>query len=164
MSIPIHVSASRAIARSEQYAGDLADGQLQRLKEFAPLALRASLNVGPADVGRGRIEGRIDGVLQLECQACMAPYEWKAEVTIDLVIATTEEEESSLMRGHEALLVLDDEIRLRELVEDEVLLAVPLLRRCGACENQVPESSGPEPEQSAESKPLAALKQLKLKS
>ena len=162
MSIPVHVNVGRAVSRSERFTGDLTQEQLPRLAEFSPVHLAVSLALEPGTVGLGRLEGRIQGALQLECQKCFALYKWHAELMLDLVIVGSEEEESRLIHDCEPLLALDDQLKLQELVEDEVLLAMPLLRRCKACENR--RSADVENDVSDTTRPLAALKNLKLKS
>ena len=162
MSIPAHVSVSRAVSRGERFADTLSQAQLPRLSDFTPLDLRVTLEFASADVGAGRLAGQIEGALQLQCQLCLARYAWSCAVTVDLAVVTTEEEESRLMRDCEPLLALDDHLNLLELVEDEVLLALPLLRRCCACENK--DSAPTQADAPETTRPLAALKNLKLKS
>ena len=162
MSIPVHINVGRAVSRSERYVGDLTQQQLRRLADFSPVRLHADLAVEPGDVGLGRLNGQVEGELQLQCQACLAHYTWSPDLTIDLVIVGSEDEESRLMRDCEPLLVQDDRLMLQELVEDEVLLALPLLRRCPTCENR--QVAAVEVDEPDTSRPLAALKNLKLKS
>jgi uncharacterized protein len=164
MSIPAQVSASRALAREERFAGPLDSATLDRLAEFEPRELGADLQVR-VDAGRqGWLEGQVTGRLQLECQVCGERFPWSLRAPVRLALAMNEEEEERLMDQGEPVLVRDDHLLLHQIVEDEVLLALPMLPRCPACENARP----PEGDDAASDtvdrlRPLAALKKLKLK-
>lgn len=163
MAIPAQISASRALAREERYAGDLEPAALQRLAEFAPQALHVDLRVY-SDVGRqGWLEGQIGGRLRLECRVCSESFEWSLHAPVKLALAMSEEDEERLMDAGEPLWVRDDVIRLHEIVEDEVLLALPMMPRCAACENARPISEQPAPVAEVKPGALAALKGLSLK-
>jgi uncharacterized protein len=75
----------------------------------------------------------------------------------------SEAEERSALADAEPLLVEDDRLPLRQIVEEEVLLALPMLPRCESCENVVNQalasSQGREQEAPApRDNPFAALK------
>lgn len=164
MSIPAQVSASRALAREERYSGPLDAATLDRLAEFEPRDLSADLHVR-VDAGRqGWLEGRIEGRLHLECRVCGERFAWSLDAPVQLALAMSEEEEAQLMDQGEPVLVRDDRLPLHQIVEDEVLLALPMMPRCPACENGRPvERDDAERDPEQKPGPLAALKKLKLK-
>lgn len=164
MSIPAQVSAARALAREERYVGPLDTAALDRLAEFEPRELSADLQVR-VDAGRqGWLEGRVTGCLRLECRVCSERFTWSLEVPVHLALAMSEEEEERLMEQCEPLLVRDDRLPLHQVVEDEVLLALPMMPRCPTCENaRPPEGDDAAPDPDDRPSPLAALKKLKLK-
>lgn len=163
MSIPAQVNASRALARDERYAGSLDAATLDRLRDVAPEDLAADLRIY-RNVGRqGWIEGRITGRLSLECRICEERFAWPLDAPVKLALAMSEEEEERLMETGEPLLVRDDVLMLHEIVEDEVLLALPMMPRCPACQNARPPSDEPVAEAESKPGPLAALKGLSLK-
>lgn len=160
MSLPVQVSVARALARSERYAGTVDASSLPRLADLAPRQVRADLRIQAED-GRGWVEGRIDGCLRLECQVCNRPFDWTLAAPVKLALARDEAEEQRLMADCEPLLVQDDRLLLHEVVEDEVLLALPMMPRCAACENARPPADGPADEAGDKpASPLAALKNL----
>lgn len=163
MSIPVQISAARALARGERYAGPLDPAGLDRLRDLAPEDLRADLQVRTDPARQGWVEGRIGGLLHLDCQVCGERFGWTLDAAVKLALAMSEEEEERLMAEGEPLLVRDDRLMLHEIVEDEVLLALPMMPRCPACENARPPSDGPR-DQAERPRPLAALKSLRLKS
>ena len=162
MTIPAQISASRALARDERYAGPVDAAGLDRLADVAPTRLDAELRIWTDSSRQGWIEGRVTGELRLECRVCSEHFAWLLDAPVKLALAMSEEEEERLMAEGEPLLVRDDSLMLHEIVEDEVLLALPMMPRCPACENARPPSDEPRDEVER-SRPLAALKSLSLK-
>jgi len=134
--IPLHVKASVAVARGNTWSGALAVKDLPRLAECVANP-RGSLAVSlraVAGAGEGpALRGSIAGALGLQCQSCLETFEWPLDAVVDLRLVAAEAEEQRLLRECEPYLVHDDHLPLRELVEDEALLALPLAPRCPAC-------------------------------
>lgn len=166
MAIPHTLSASQALARAERHAGELSVAQLARIAEFAVpgaerLAVQFEFHRDPAR--QGWIEGLIRGRLRLQCRVCLADFEWPLDTRLKLAVTDSEAEEARLMEHAEPYLVVEDRVALHEIVEDEVLLAIPMMPRCPACENARPSSGESSPAPAAKSAGLAGLKDLDLK-
>lgn len=132
-SIPPSVVASKAVARRERYQGAIGARQLPRLR--AVLAddsgvLEVALELGRDGEGIGWLQGRITGTLALTCQRGLHPYDWPCAVDLRLRLVASEAEEQAVLEHDDPYLVQDDRLPLRDLVEDEVLLALPMLPRC----------------------------------
>lgn len=130
--IPLHVRASDAAAAGQSYAGQLRPKDLPRLRSALAGddgALEVSLTVSRA-AGQDHVRGRIAGALELQCLRCLGPTRWRFELAIDWRLVYSEAEEQRLLSECEPVLVEDDQLRLREWVEDEVLLALPLAPHC----------------------------------
>ncbi|MBI3171455.1 MAG: DUF177 domain-containing protein, partial [Hydrocarboniphaga effusa] len=80
--------------------------------------------------GAGWLRGKISGVLALTCQRGLHPFDWVCEVPLSLRLVFSEVEEEQLLKDCEPYLVRDDQLPLREVVEDEVLLSLPIVTRC----------------------------------
>lgn len=67
------------------------------------------------------------GRLPLECQRTLEVFE--LEVTIDqrLGLIVREEDEAALPPGFEALLIVSGELKLADVIEDELILALPVV-------------------------------------
>jgi uncharacterized protein len=130
--IPAHVSATRALASGQQFRGALPLSQLPRLA--AQVADRdGSLDVelrAEKAAGGAWLRGAIRGELTLTCQRGLHPFGWRCNLRPALRLVTSEAEEQRLLKDAEPYLVQDDRLPLRELVEDEVLLALPMMPRC----------------------------------
>lgn len=164
MGIPARIHVSSAAAQAQRYAGELPLKQLPRLVELLANAegqLQVDVQLQSQD-RHAALRGVIHGELPLLCQRCQKVFAWPLQSEIDWRLVADEATERALMQECEPLLVENDELPLREAIEDEVLLAFPLLPRCESCENEVAaqpvvEAVLPEEEPRREN-PFAALK------
>lgn len=132
-AIPLSVSASKAVARREQYAGRIPLAQLPRLKPMlADTAgeLQVRLEASKDGQGDGWVRGHVAGQLSLTCQRGLHPYTWPCDLSFELRLVDSETEEQEVLEQQDPYLVQDDRLPLRDLVEDEVLLSLPMLPRC----------------------------------
>lgn len=145
--------------------------QLQRLAssavapgEASPVAWRAR---GERRDKRGsppqvwlHIEAKV--AVMLECQRCLAPV--AAELAIERAFLFVHGEDTAAeldTDSEDDVLALTRALDLRELIEDELLLALPLVPRHGTCpEPLLPEQAELPPEDEAPH-PFAALAALK---
>jgi uncharacterized protein len=162
MGIPVKVSAAGAVAKGQSYDGEITVKMLPRLAELAqpgkePLQVRLTADDRS---GYSRLHGKVSGEMMLVCQRCDRPFAWPLEAKIDLRLVKTEQQEHDLLSDCDPYVVADDVLPLRELIEDELLLALPMLARCESCENSgyvAPETAQPEAPTRREN-PFAALK------
>lgn len=165
MPIPQKIRVSTAVVRREHYAGELALNGLPKLSGL----LVGDTGTVQVDLlackimGLPALTGVMEGMLHLECRRCDKPYQTPLRHELDLRLVSSEEEEERLMQDCEPYWVQDDELALRELLEDELLLALPMLPRCDSCENIVNGAAQAAPTQEPRREnPFAALKKLKL--
>ena len=168
MPIPQTVRASTAVAQQQAYRGSLA------VRGFERLATALASDEGELQIdlqahrmaGHAVLDGSIGGTLSLRCVRCDAAYEWPVQVDLAVRLVDSEEEEQAVLHEADPYLVQDDQLPLRELVEDELLLALPMLPRCESCENIVragaaeasPETQAPDGAGNGKENPFAALK------
>lgn len=130
--IPKQVSAQRALSGRQRFTGDLALSQLPRLAvQLADTegALQVDLTAEKDRAGSW-LRGTITGDLQLVCQRGLHPMPWTCELKPELRLVHSEADEEKYLKDSEPYLIQDDVLPLRDLVEDEVLLALPMLPRC----------------------------------
>lgn len=131
--IPASIQASKALKRRELYAGSLPLALMTRLAALladASSDLKVELEASRDADGAGWLRGDIRGLLTLTCQRGLHPYDWRCDLPVALRLVTSEAEEERLLETCEPYLVREDSLPLRELVEDEVLLALPMMPRC----------------------------------
>jgi uncharacterized protein len=131
--IPQRVKASQAISRREAFTGSVALARLPRLA--ATLAeptgeLHVELQATRDGEGQDWLHGEIRGRVPLTCQRGLHAFDWDCDVALSLALVGSEAEEQKLLKDAESYLVEDDELPLRDLVEEEVLLALPMQPRC----------------------------------
>lgn len=143
--------------------GRLAIGDLDRL---APMVKNPEGHVD-LDLQFGKqgrlplIEGRVAAQLVLECQCCLGPLEWNIDSKVRLGIVESVDAALLLPEDTEALIVEPDvEVLLADIVQDELLLAVPVIPQHDDC--HLPGET-PAPAE-ARRNPFASLADLKLKS
>lgn len=103
--------------------------------------------------------------LPLTCQRCLAPADIDVEVARDFrFVATEAQAEAEDDTSEEDVLVLSRDFDLQALVEDELLMALPLVPRHEVCPTEVKlavQDADFEAAQEAKPNPFAALAGLK---
>ncbi|MDD3762831.1 MAG: YceD family protein [Nevskiales bacterium] len=164
MGIPNEVRASAAVEQEMHFVGCLEARAMPRLQAQLAPGTDAAVDVDlrtDARAGWPRLHGTVSGELPVECRRCERSFAWPLRLTVDLRLVRSEDEERKALADADPLWVRDDRLMLRELVEDEVLLAMPMLPRCESCENAIlsaPQAS-PVDAPSERENPFAALKQ-----
>ncbi|MEK6805680.1 MAG: YceD family protein [Pseudomonadota bacterium] len=165
MTIPLKISASKAIARREHYEGSLPIAGFARLEGLLAAdrgEISAKLEAGVDEAGLPHLRVGLTGVLRLVCQRCMKPFDWGLQASVGLRLVKTEAEEVQALHECEPYLVQDDQLPLCDIVEDELLLALPMMPRCKSCENKPSKAPPKEPvTETRRENPFAALKTLK---
>jgi len=71
------------------------------------------------------VVGRIRSDLELECQSCLQGLPWSVDISCKLGVVASLQEADRLAIDCEPLLFNGEKISLNELIEDEILLALP---------------------------------------
>ena len=90
--------------------------------------LQYELRGVPEEQGRPALRLRVDGALQFVCQRCLGALEYPLHIEVSLQLAATQAEidaDPLEAEGPERI-VASREMPVRELIEDELLLAIPL--------------------------------------
>nr|WP_305907214.1 YceD family protein [Methylomarinum sp. Ch1-1]MDP4519948.1 YceD family protein [Methylomarinum sp. Ch1-1] len=108
-------------------SGTIKISEFARLSEFlADKQGDVQVEFSFAKEGRQAIiHGRIKATLALTCQTCLQEVLWPLEITVNLGVVSSLEQADRLAAEYEPLLLDAEKISLRELVEDEMLLALP---------------------------------------
>ncbi len=76
-----------------------------------------------------KVEGRIETVLELECQNCLEAVKWPINCPIKLGIVSSIDQANRLPEDYEPLMVEEGKILLKNIIEDEILLILPAFPR-----------------------------------
>lgn len=119
----------------------------------------ATLGFGRED-GREVVSGRIEGRLTLVCQRCLGGVEVPVAARVDLVRVASEAAAAEVEGAHDPFVAPTREVALAELVEDELILALPLVPMHEGDARCAPRAAPPGEDQRRES-PFAALASLR---
>ena len=171
--LPDYADPLRLCALGKVYEGRIPLAELPRL---APLLTSTEgeaafvLAFGKDDEQRPKVDVRISARLAIQCQRCLGEMIEAVKAESRLVVVSGPDEAERLPDELDPLLVEDERIVLRSLVEDELILAIPAapmhpveecqvdLRKLNAADEVVPAAEADDV--SAEN-PFAALATLK---
>lgn len=103
--------------------------------------VHVSLHFGRNAGGLTVIAGEISARLEMECQRCLSPYMQLIDRRFELVLAQSEAEAERLLAEYEVLEAGDPYVFTQDLIEDELLLSMPLIPAhadAGLCERAAP--------------------------
>jgi len=75
------------------------------------------------------VKGHLQAKLALQCQRCMEPFVYEIMSDFILGIVNTLDEASALPSHYEPAIAIEGQLALRELVEDELILNLPIIPR-----------------------------------
>ena len=124
--LPDRIDPWRFAAGGKVLEGVVALAELPRL---APLLVEgggvAFRLVFSQEDGRAVVSGVVRSRLMLRCQRCLGPIALDVDAAFALAFVAGLEEAGALPEPYEPVVVEDSRVRPLELVEDELLLAVP---------------------------------------
>jgi uncharacterized protein len=119
-------------------SGELAIGDLPRVAASGVRAaeIRYAVTGGTSAAGRGGLRIDVAGTLELECQRCLQPMPWSVDATAELELAASEAEAEAAEDDVDRV-VASGSMDVAALVEDELLLGLPMVPLHEACEPRV---------------------------
>ena len=156
------------VAARRSFEGALPIAGLRRLAEVlagTDGVAQYELDFGRDQFGTSYLDVRVQAPLELICQRTLEPFILPVTVGARLGLIRSEREESALPPGSEPLLVAEDgKLSLADVIEDELLLALPLVP-VNPDSSLPDEVVGPGPEASVTEgrtdNPFAVLRELK---
>jgi uncharacterized protein len=180
--LPVEVDPFRLVEQGRIYEGRIPVNDYPRLKEqlFEHTNKKATeddlisvaLEFTRTETGLAVIKGKITATLEMPCQRCLKAESVPFETQLEVVLVSSDVQADRLQEGYDTWLVEDQRLFLQDFIEDEILLALPLVVTHKACDaakelievlpdddNQV--DTEDEPLEQKEN-PFAVLKDLKL--
>jgi uncharacterized protein len=121
------VNAKELSARAAVLERQFDLGQLQRVAQAGGLSgtrMDARLQFGSFE-GRTTVEVRVTGRAVLACQRCLRPCDCGVDETA--LVAIVHDELDDVPEGYEPFVGLPEQLSLAALIEEQVLLALPLV-------------------------------------
>lgn len=166
--LPDTIDTATLKTTGREYHGSLSSAGMERLAESLRDRdvpdLQVTLSAGRDAGGVLCLQGEVQGVLHLTCQRCLERLVFPVQIAFRVALVHSQAEAERLSDGYEPLLVEADRLVVRDVIEDELLLAVPGFPLHTAAEPCVlPEYREGKIEVAAEAKPnpFAALASLK---
>ncbi len=110
-------------------------GRLRNALSTDAGTMRYELLGVPQEQGRPALRLNLDGALQLVCQRCLGALEFPLHIEVSLRLAATQAEVDAqpLESGGRESIVAGRKMQVHALVEDEMLLAIPMVPRHQDC-------------------------------
>lgn len=129
MPLPESVNAWRTVSVRRSFQGALPVAAMPRLREALAEeagSVQYRLDFGRDELGIAYVEVRVQASLRVVCQRTLEPFSLPVAVDTRLGLIRAEREEAALPAAYEPLLVAEDgKLMLSDLIEDELLLALP---------------------------------------
>ena len=147
--------------REARLTGEIELAQLTRLRELLHAdrgSVRASLLFGQRGSDCVTVELDYEVVLELECQRCLEPLVQEMSEHVSIALLGTDTPESCAPEGYEPVVVSGDRLQPATLIEDELIISLPLVPKharkdeCGNLARSL-ESSAPEMSSVSELRP-----------
>ena len=145
--------------------GEVAAGNLSRIAEYCLTGDRPvyyKLHFYRNMDGKSCIEGKVSTAVDLQCQRCLQDFSKTLETNVSLMLVKTVEQAREIPESYDPLVMTEYE-NIHQIIEDELLLAIPAFPRHddNACDSKQP--SNAEQENDLPSGPFAELVSLKHK-
>ncbi len=136
VALPESLDAWRMVSARRTFEGARALSRFSRLREALEVAgvdsvdgeCRYVLQFDRDALGVAYLEIRAEAVLPLICQRTLDPFELPVHIEQRLGLIAREDQEAGLPEGYEPILVgADGFIDARALLEDELILAIPVV-------------------------------------
>ncbi len=162
--LPKMVDPRRLADQGMALKGSIGAENLPRVRQDAVAVseIQVELAFARGDQGRIGVKGVISGQFELLCQRCMDTVVTEVTQPVDLVVVWNDDQSRSVPRELDPWEV-DEQANLFELIEEEILLALPLVAKHpeGQCQPpEIPEQDILEPEEEGRQKPFEILKEL----
>jgi uncharacterized protein len=129
-ALPESVDAWRMVQARRSFQGSLPLASLPRLRGSLAAtdgAVDFDLEFDKDELGVAHVRVRADASLPLTCQRTLEVFTLPVHVDSRLGLIAREEDEAALPGGYEPLLAADGMLRLADVVEDELILALPVV-------------------------------------
>jgi uncharacterized protein len=161
--LPVQIDPIRLADEGVRLQGELPGSGMLRLREFStpgsrPAAVAVDLQFERAAQGTRRMQGTIHSCVETVCQRCLKPL--TIEVTARPFLALLSSDAAEGADDGETLRVVAP-IKLSELVEDELLLAMPMIPVHAEAECASLARAGAAPGAGGKENPFAVLHELK---
>ena len=166
-TLPRLVEARKLVAVEARFKRKVAAADLVRLGESSISIddVEVDVRFGRDEQGRPTLSGELTANIALQCQRCLEPMPFSASKNVRLALVWDEAQGKALPKDLEPWIVGEGEADLIEIVEEEILLLLPVVARHDHdCLDLSALDQGVAPEQTSDKQnPFSVLADLNLK-
>jgi DUF177 domain-containing protein len=125
--LPKYIDLVLFAEKGRDLDGEIQLSTLSRLQDML-IENSGSVNFALSFAKQGRLmvlHGSIKAMLKLQCQSCLQIMDWPIHTTFKLGIVATMDEANTLPDDYDPLLIGEEKIALKDIIEEELLLSVP---------------------------------------
>jgi len=129
-ALPDRVDVARQVQARRTYEGTLPLAAMQRLRGSLATTegeARYHVEFGRDELGVAYLEMRVEAGLPLVCQRTLDVFVQPVSIDQRLGLIADESGEAALPPGYEPLLVPDGQVGIADVIEDELILALPVV-------------------------------------
>ena len=165
---PVRVDPLQSVEQEAVYSGSIAVSKLERLQDYLQDnsgEAQIEIQFGHDEQGIALLRGQCQSPVRMTCQRCMNPVEVELTTSFELGIVFSDEQAKHLPKQYEPVIAEADSLELLPVVEDELILSLPMYAYHTQCEdNNLVQTVEEEPvpvETEAPKNPFSVLEQLK---
>ena len=161
--LPRNIEPLKLVEQRASLIGEIVLKQFERLNELADASAgsaRVEMDFGRDEEGIPIVSGRLQAAVEMQCQRCLEPVAIAVDVELKLGIVASDRAAAQLPRYYDPLLVEEFGLDLWDLVEEEIILNLPIVASHDPDLCSIGEQYQPSPA-ADKVNPFAALKDLK---
>ena len=134
--LPAFIDPKRLASQGTNLKGVVALAQMSRLADMLCGIAQGEAQIdwlfALDDKLRTTINGRLQTQMTLLCQRCLQPMLYPVDVQVALIVQTEEQDDDELI-GYEPIILNSTQVSLVKLIEDELILAIPIIAKHTIC-------------------------------
>ncbi|MBV1879406.1 MAG: DUF177 domain-containing protein [Pseudomonadales bacterium] len=130
--LPALVNHRKLAQDNRQLGGSIALSQFKRLVECLESStgsVRVDLSFKSGRKRKTQIVGKVNGVVTLLCQRCLAPMQFELNVQIRHFVVPNDDALQTLLEHEDGIVITQDKVMLVDLLEDELIVCLPMASR-----------------------------------
>ncbi len=128
--LPLQIAPFKLARQAQRLQGAIEMSGMERLAEElidTNGEINVDLQFGVDEQGTHFARGHMSATVQLTCQRCMNPMSHLIESVVSLGFVSNDDQTGKLPQGYEPLVISDETVALADIVEDELILALPIV-------------------------------------
>ncbi|WP_423062282.1 YceD family protein [Candidiatus Paracoxiella cheracis] len=141
--LPLEINPFALVNQGVELKGEMAVAGFRRLAELLASSegvVQVQLKFARDEYGPPYIKGQVSATLRLVCQRCGEPVSCDINVKPCLSPVVSDSQAASLPKEYDPLVTHGEPVLLAEIVEEELLLSIPMFpkHRPGECPVDIP--------------------------